>query len=190
MVRTTLLAAALTASVVSAAFGQTERHSHSSGDIPSIGEVNFPNSGATAAQEPFLRGLALLHSFEYERAADAFHEAQRADKSFAMAYWAEALTYSHLLWGEDDPATAREALSRLGATTEARLALAGTTRERQYGAAIEAFFADTTVAERSRAFADSMKRISAQYPDDVDAAAFTSLALLMLESTAPLTADQ
>src|SRR5215217_8644653 len=30
-----------------------------------VGEVSFANSGSPAAQEPFLRGLALLHNFEY-----------------------------------------------------------------------------------------------------------------------------
>jgi tetratricopeptide (TPR) repeat protein len=187
MLRTTLLAAAFSAAVVGAVHGQTEPHNHAGA---ALGIVTFANSGATAAQEPFLRGLALLHSFEYERAADAFQEAQQADKAFAMAYWAEALTYSHLLWGEDDPESARQALARLGPTVEARLAQAGTTRERQYGAAIEALFADTILAVRTRAFADSLRRISAQYPEDVDAAAFTSLALLMMEYVSPLPAEQ
>ena len=30
----------------------------------SLGETSFANSGADVAQEPFLRGLLLLHSFE------------------------------------------------------------------------------------------------------------------------------
>jgi tetratricopeptide (TPR) repeat protein len=187
MLRTTLLAAAFSAAVVSAVCGQTVPHNHAGA---TLGDVTFPNSGATAAQEPFLRGLALLHSFEYERAAAAFQEAQQADKAFAMAYWAEALTHSHLLWGEDDPASAGEVLAKLGPTVEARLAQAGTTRERQYGAAIEALFADTILAVRTRSFADSLRRISAQYPEDVDAAAFTSLALLMMEYVSPLPAEQ
>ena len=189
MLRTALLAAAFCVGVVSAAFGQ-ERHNHSGTSSSELGIVNFPNSGATAAQEPFQRAVALLHSFEYESAADAFQAAQKADEAFAIAYWLEALTYSHILWGEDDPATARLTLERLGPTVEARLARANTTRERQYGAAIEAFFADTSVAVRTRAFADSMRKISAQYPEDVDAAAFTSLALQMMEYTAPMPADQ
>jgi tetratricopeptide (TPR) repeat protein len=187
MFRTILLAAAFSVAVAGSVYSQTEPHNHSGA---SLGVITFANSGATAAQEPFLRGLALLHSFEYEQAAEAFQQAQQADKAFAMAYWAEALTYSHILWGEDDPLTARLTLERLGPNPDARLALAGTTRERQYGAAIEAFFADTTVAVRARAFADSMRKITAQYPDDVDAAAFTSLALLMMETVSPLQAEE
>ena len=46
-----------------------------------VGEVAFANSGGPAAQAPFLRGLALLHNFEYPAAAAAFREAQAADRA-------------------------------------------------------------------------------------------------------------
>ena len=36
-----------------------------------VGVVEFSNSGATEAQQPFLYGLAQLHNFEYEDAAAA-----------------------------------------------------------------------------------------------------------------------
>ncbi len=55
-----------------------EQHVHSpSGKASKLGLVAFANSGQQAAQEPFLRGLALLHSFEYEEAAAGFRDAQR-----------------------------------------------------------------------------------------------------------------
>ena len=45
-----------------------ERHTHpASKDAPALGSVSFANSGNAASQEPFLRGLALLHSFEYQK---------------------------------------------------------------------------------------------------------------------------
>ena len=54
-----------------------ERHEHpTSASGVGLGEVRFANSGNAAAQEPFLRGLALLHSFEYDEAAEAFRAAQ------------------------------------------------------------------------------------------------------------------
>ena len=99
-----------------------------------------------------------------------------------MAFWAEALTYSHLLWGEDDVAAARRALSRLGSTRDARLAKAGTPRERAYGAAVEALYAESDLAG-PRAWlcrCDASGR-GACTPDDLDAAAFTSLALMFAE---------
>ncbi|MEF8817871.1 MAG: hypothetical protein V5A58_13860, partial [Salinibacter sp.] len=48
------------------------------------GQTTFANTGAEAAQAPFLRGLLMLHSFEYDEARAAFQEAQRIDPDFAM----------------------------------------------------------------------------------------------------------
>ena len=69
-----------------------------------VGEVSFANSGAPVAQAGFRRGLALLHNFEYEAAIAAFREAQAADPGFAMAYWGEAMAYTHPVWMEQDAA--------------------------------------------------------------------------------------
>jgi tetratricopeptide (TPR) repeat protein len=162
----------------SALRAQEPRHEHGAGSH-ALGTVVFPNSGAPAAQEPFLRGVALLHSFEYPDAADAFREAQRADPSFALAYWGEALTNTQLLWGVDDAASARQALAGLAPSPEERLALARTPREAAYGAAVEAFYAEGEVATRARAFADSLRALAAREPDDSEAAAFASLAIQM-----------
>ena len=163
----------------SRAVAQQEEHRHATqqGTGATLGTVTFPNSGAPAAQRSFLRGVALLHSFEYAEAAESFVQAQTADKSFAMAYWLEAFTNSHILWGQDDPAAARAALAKLGPTPAARLALARTDRERAYGAAIESFYAETTLDVRSKAFADSMRHLTVRYPTDLEAAAFASLAI-------------
>src|ERR1700710_1905402 len=86
-----------------------------------VGEVAFANSGAAGAQEPFLRGLALLHNFEYPDAAEQFRKAQAIDPNFAMAFWGEAMTNTHPVWFQQDLPAARAVLARLGATPEARL---------------------------------------------------------------------
>ena len=80
------------------------------GELPQFGRA----SGAGAVPP----GLALLHSFEYVDAAEAFREAQRVDSGFAMAYWGEALTYDHPIWERRLHGCA--ALARLGHRTEAR----------------------------------------------------------------------
>lgn len=98
-----------------------------------------------------MRGLALLHSFEYDEAAESFRGSQQSDSGFAMAFWGEALTYSHLLWGEDDPVAARAALARLAPTPAERIAKAGTPRERAFGTAIESLFVDADLPSRVRA---------------------------------------
>jgi tetratricopeptide (TPR) repeat protein len=146
---------------------------------PVLGSVSFANSGTAAAQPAFQRGVALLHSFEYGDAIDAFQEAQRADPALAVAYWLEALSYSRVVWGLDDVAAARAALARLGTTREARLAKASTARERAFGAAVEAFYADATLPVRARAFADAMVSVAAAHPGDHEMAVFAALANML-----------
>jgi tetratricopeptide (TPR) repeat protein len=150
-------------------------HSHA----PVLGSVTFANSGAAAAQEPFLRGIALTHSFEYSEAVRAFREAMAADPSFALPYWAEALTYSHVVWGEENLEGGRAALARLAPTPEARLARARTPNERAFAAAVEALFAEGDQAARVRGFADGMRAWSARMPEDPEAHAFTALAAMV-----------
>jgi tetratricopeptide (TPR) repeat protein len=142
------------------------------------GEVAFANSGAPEAQAPFLRGLALLHDFEYESAAQAFKSAQTIDPSFAMAHWGEAMTYTHPVWFQQDADAARAALKKLGATSAERLAKVKTERERDYLRAVEVLYGDGTKDERDFKYADAMRVVHERYPDDVDATAFYALALL------------
>jgi tetratricopeptide (TPR) repeat protein len=144
--------------------------------------VSFPNSGARRAQAPFLRGLALLHSFEYDDAAEAFREAQRLDSAFAMAYWGEAFTYDHPIWGEHDSTAARQVLARLGATPEQRLARGGNTRERAYLGAVEALYGAGSLKQRRQAYERAMGQVHEKHPSDLEAASLHALALLSLRS--------
>jgi tetratricopeptide (TPR) repeat protein len=144
-----------------------------------LGTIVFPNSGNAAAQAPFLRGIALLHSFEYREAAEAFREAQRADPSLALAYWGEALTYSQVLWRTENLPASRTALQKLAPTSTERLAMARTARERAFGAAVEAFYAEGPLPQRIAAYADSLRRHAQNAPDDHEAAAFASHALML-----------
>ena len=142
--------------------------------------LRFENSGAATAQEPFLRGLALLHNFEYPRAAEAFRQAQAADPGFAMAYWGEAMTYNHPIWMEQDAAAARAVLARLGPTREARSARAPTEREQSLLRAVEILYGEGSKEERDRAYSAHMADMMLGYADDVDVAAFYALSLLGL----------
>ncbi len=143
-----------------------------------LGFTEFPNSGAPGAQEPFLRGLLALHSFEYHDARRLFREAQAADPGFAMAYWGEAMTYNHPIWLEEDLDAGRAVLERLGPMPDARRARAPTAREQGYLEAIEILFGEGDKRARDRAYAEAMRRLHEAYPDDLDAAAFFALALL------------
>lgn len=135
-----------------------------------VGIVAFANSGAAAAQEPFLRGLAQLHNFEYESAAKLFRKAQEIDPSFAMAYWGEAMTYTHPIWFQQDLAAARAVL--------AKAPKARTDRERDYLRTLDVLYGEGTKNERDFKYADAMAALHAKYPDDVDATAFYALSIL------------
>ena len=143
-----------------------------------FGEVAFANSGPKAVQADFLRGLALLHNFEYEEAADSFRNAQKVAPDFAMAYWGEAMTQSHPVWHEEDIDAARGVLKRLAPTPEARLAKAPTEREKLYLRSVEVLFGDGTKQERDRRHEAVLAELHRKFPDDVDGSAFYALSIL------------
>ncbi|MBI2072367.1 MAG: hypothetical protein HYT81_04905 [Gemmatimonadetes bacterium] len=145
-----------------------------------LGTIEFPNSGAPAAQAAFLRGTLLLHSFEYEDAARSLREAQRLDPGFAMAYWGEALSYTHPVWNQQDRTAARAVLARLGPTPEARKAKAPTPREQAYLETIEILYGEGSKPHRDTLYAGAMERLVNAFPDDDEAKAFYALALLGL----------
>lgn len=144
-----------------------------------LGQLSFPTSTRSkAAQAQFERGLLLLHLYEYPDAAKAFQAAQQLDPAFAMAYWGEALTYTHALWNQDNPAMGRAALAKLGPTPEARAAKAGSERERAYLDAAEKLYGDGTLQQRDTAFLQAMEAIAKAWPDDDEAQLFLAQALL------------
>lgn len=143
-----------------------------------LGRTDFPNSGNTEAQKPFLEGLLLLHSFEFEDARAAFQEAQEADPDFAMAYWGEAMSHNKPLWLREDREASREALGRLAPTPEERQAKAPTEREKAYLRAAEALFGEGEKLERDHRYSDAMRDVMTAFPDDLDAASFYALSLL------------
>src|SRR5947207_15104773 len=151
-----------------------------SAQTPRLGTIDFPTSGAPTAQTQFIRGVLLLHSFEYQDAARAFREAQRLDSGLALAYWGEALSYTHPLWNEQDLNAARAALQRLGPTAAARRAQAPTLREQAYLDAVEILYGEGSKAERDTAYSTAMGRLVERFPADREARVFYALSLLGL----------
>jgi len=146
---------------------------------PVLGKISFPTSGLAAAQPAFLRGVLLLHSFEYDDAIAAFREAESIDAGYAMAYWGEAMCFNQTLWENENLDKGRDALARLAPTPAARQAKAASVREKGYLDAVEKLFAvGAGKAQRDRAYADRMGALSKQFPDDDEAAVFYALALL------------
>src|SRR5215471_17620972 len=89
-----------------------------------LGTIHFPSSASAAAQGPFLVGVKALFNFEFDIAAEAFQQTQKADTAFALGYWGEAMSFNHPLWAQQDLAAARRVLDRLAPTAAARAAKA------------------------------------------------------------------
>jgi len=143
-----------------------------------LGRIDFPTSGVPGAQETFVQGVLLLHSFEYEDAATAFREAQRQDPDFAMAYWGEAMTYNHPLWQQQDREAALASLARYAPTPRKRADRAPTERERGYLEAVDALYGPGDKGERDRGYMEAMGRLADRFPDDLEARAFHALSIL------------
>ena len=153
-----------------------------SAQFDAVGSLQFPTSTPSMeAQNHFLRGVAILHSFGWKQAIEEFQAAQKLDPNFALAYWGETLCYNHPLFGGPSPDedTPRAVLARLGPTREARLAKAPTDRERGFLDAVETLWAEAgTYDERRVAYMNAMADLHARYPDDHEAGSFYAVATL------------
>jgi tetratricopeptide (TPR) repeat protein len=143
-----------------------------------LGRIDFPTSGSSAAQAHFVQAVLLLHSFEYADAREEFQAASKIEPGFAMAYWGEALTYTHPVWVQQDVPAARAVLARLASTPEGRLALAPTEREKDYLRSVEVLYGSGDKVARDIAYANAMERMMKKYPDDLEAASLYAVALL------------
>ena len=148
--------------------------------IPGLGTATFPTStDSTAAQSDFIRGLLLLHLFEYTDAAKSFVAAEKADPGFAMAYWGEAMTFNHPVWNQVDVSAGQAALAKIGATPEERARRIADPRERLYMSAVEILYSGKSdKRERDAQYASAMEQLAQVYPKDDEAQLFYALALL------------
>jgi tetratricopeptide (TPR) repeat protein len=155
-------------------------------DLPAqrvLGELSFPTSTAVpAAQDAFIRGMLLLHLFEYAHARAQFLQAQDLDPEMAMAYWGEAMTHNHPIWDRQDLAAGRAALGKLGGTPEARLGRTPTPREQGFVAALELLYGQGTKAERDQAYMRAMERLAAEFPGDHEVQLFYALSLFGVQA--------
>ena len=144
----------------------------------SVGSLDFQTSGSPEAQERFLRGIAILHSFGWKQAIAEFQAAQRIEPGFAMAYWGESLCYNHPLFGEQDGESPRQVLARLAPTRAARRAKAPTEREKGFLDAVEILWGEGDWRDNRVAYMEAMQRLYERYPDDDEVATFTAVATL------------
>lgn len=145
--------------------------------IQGLGGVAVQNSGSEAAQSAFARGVLALHSFWYVEARRSFRDARRIDPGFALAYWGEALTYDHPIWGGHDAENGRRVLHALAGLPESEHAR-WSERERLYLEAVRELFGSGSVSLRRRTFEQTLKEILVRFPDDDEAIAFHALMVI------------
>lgn len=163
-----------------------ETHSH--GTPEKLGKVSFPISCSPAVQEQFDRGVALLHSFAYIAAENAFQGVAELDPRCAMAHWGMAMAYFHQLWEPPIvPATISIAQKEI---QRAQQIGAGSERERQFINALGLIYQDAaTVPYRTRAlnYEHAMSSLASENRKDVEAQVLYALALLANASPADKT---
>ena len=165
----------LSSSFLAVAFALPVAHG---ADLDAIGTFEFPSSASPEAQQHFIRGVGFLHSFGMTQAREEFLKAQELDPDFALAYWGETFTYQHPFFGPLDERPG-QAMMKLGATTEERLAKAPTEREKGFVKAAEAYsLTPGGMPERRRAWMEAMAELYEQYPDDVEVRAFYTVSML------------
>lgn len=176
----------LTLLIIFPFLGAQEMHRH--GVPEKLGKVSFPISCAAGVQERFDRGVALLHSFAYAAAENAFRGVADADERCAMAHWGMAMTHFHQLW--EPPIVGAEISIAQKEIERAQQIGSESARERQFIHALGLIYQDAaTVPYRTRAlnYERAMSELASQNRKDVEAQVFYALALLANESPADKT---
>jgi tetratricopeptide (TPR) repeat protein len=172
----TVAAAGLTFAAASVS-AQTRQAATGSGEV--LGSAHLPTSCNDAAQKGFDRGVAMLHSFWYEKAEEAFGQVLAADPGCAIAHWGIAMTLYHQLW---EPHVPGDGLIRGAAEIRKAKELgAMTDLEEDLISALEVFYRDTDRIDhysRVVAYEREMARVHQAHPSDRESTAFYALAMI------------
>jgi len=143
----------------------------------SVEEVDFATSCSPAVQHTFKHAVWTLHSFWYPEALKDFTAVTEADPDCAMAYWGVAMSHWYPLWFPPSPAALKAGSE---AVEKAMAAPTKTEREKDYIAAIAAFYRDNDKLDhrtRALAYEKAMEQVYLKYPEDREAGVFYALAL-------------
>jgi len=146
--------------------------------IDQLGKVDFPTSCSSKAQPAIEKGVALLHSFQYQQAKQVFTEAATQEPACAMAEWGEAMSLYHQLWDFPGDETLAEGRRY---TDQAQKSSQLTSRERAYLAATAAFYQDNSKLDHSarwRAYLAAMEKLHQNFPGDAEGGEFYALSLI------------
>ena len=135
------------------------------------------------AQKYFDQGVTLLFGFNHEEAYRSFERAAELDPQSPMPHWGMALSLGA---NYNDPEPVADRLKKARGEVEKALALSAAAQdnERAYVEALSRrYVADPAAADAAqlaRDYAAAMKALSAQYPDDLDAATLYAESLMNL----------
>jgi tetratricopeptide (TPR) repeat protein len=133
------------------------------------------------AQRYFDEGLILTYGFNHAEAIRSYRDAIAIDPSCGMCYWGVALALGPNINAPMDPAAIPDALDALAKATE-RIGGASPV-EQGLVKALSARYSADPAADRVQldmAYADAMRDLAAQYPDDVDVLTLFGEALMDL----------
>jgi tetratricopeptide (TPR) repeat protein len=167
----------LSAVLLSAPLAWCDDEHHHALTAEEVGSVHFATSCSKSVTLSFNRAVALLHSFQYEQAREAFSEVASRDPKCAMAQWGVAMSYYHGLWKNGNTAAGREAFEKAKAVAAGNPKT--TPRELAYIGALDEIYRqdDKDQATHDRAFEQKMGVLQAAYPNDSEAAIFHALTL-------------
>jgi hypothetical protein len=165
------------------------QHQHTGTPPERLGTVHFETSCQPAVTAAFDRAVALLHSFWFGAATDAFKGVAATDPNCAMAWWGVAMSH----WG--NPFGSYRSPAAVTAGREAWMKATATMakaspREQAYIAAVgELYKEDPNVDQRTRftAYERAMAAVQSSWPDDSEAKLFYVLALNQSASPADKT---
>ena len=149
-----------------------------------LGEFERPISSENSeAQDYFDQGFQMMYAFAKQDATRSFREAWKRDPDCAICYWGEAWSWGSYLNG---PMRDNEAPHAFAAIQKAReLAERASPWERAFIEAMEVRYVDdfdsVKRVDQDRAYADAMRRVAEQYPNDLDAATLYADSLFLLE---------
>ena len=143
-----------------------------------VEEVDFATSCSPAVQHQFKHAVWTLHSFWYPEALKDFTAITVAEPDCAIGYWGIAMSHWYPLWFPPSPAALKAGSD---AIAKALAAPTKTDREKDYIAAIGAFYRDNDKLDhrtRALAYEKAMEQVYLKYPEDREAAVFYALALV------------
>jgi tetratricopeptide (TPR) repeat protein len=140
--------------------------------LQNLGSHTFPVSTRNADAQRFMnQGLNLSYAFNHAESRRAFREAARLDPSLAMAYWGQALVLGPNINAMMEPNEEPAAYEMVQKAKE--LMHHASPKEQALIRALEARYSGKTDdrTANDKAYADAMREVHRQFPDDLDVAA-------------------